>query len=202
MKRQNLCCSLLASVLLGACGTTPPPVYYALDDRPMSVAARGTTPSVAIVQAKLPEALDRPQLVTRSGANRLQLSEQRRWAEPLRYEIPRVLADDLGRLLDSSRVAALPADVQRFSADFNVQLDIQRLDIVEGQGADLDLMWSLESRQGKVSVGRSTLREPLAGTGVGADPVALVAALRRALDRAATEIAAEIRRQSGGTSAK
>ncbi|MBS1227791.1 MAG: hypothetical protein H6R17_1068 [Proteobacteria bacterium] len=203
MKRKNLCCGLLASVLLGACGTTPPPVYYALDDQAMSVAKRATTPSVAIVQAKLPDSLDRPQLVIRSAANRVQLSEQRRWAEPLRYEIPRVLADDLGRLLDSSRVAALPVDVQRFSADFNVQLDIQRLEIVEGQGADLDLMWLIESRQGKVTVGRSTLREPLVGTGgAGGDTAALVAALRRALDRAAADIAAEIRRQSGSAPAK
>ena len=200
MKRQNLLCGLLAGVLLSACGTTIPPAYYSLDDQAMSVATRAATPSVAIVQVKLPDALDRPQLVIRSGANRVQLSEQRRWAEPLRNEIPRVLADDLGRLLDSSRVAALPVDVQRFSADFNVQLDVQRLDLVEGQGADVDLLWLFESRQGKVSVGRSTLRESLVG--VGNDPEALVAALRRALGRAAADIAAEIRRQSGIASAK
>ena len=64
----------------------------------------------------------------------------------------------------------------------------------------IDLLWLFESRQGKVSVGRSTLREPLAGAGN--DPVALVAALRRALGRAAADIAAEIRRQSGIASAK
>lgn len=203
MKRKLLLCGLLASVLLGACGTTPPPAYYSLDDGAMSVAVRGATPRVAIVQAKLPDAVDRPQLVIRRGANRLQLSEQRRWAEPLRYEIPRVLADDLGRLLDSSRVAALPVDAQRFAADFTVQLDVQRLDLVEGQGADLDLMWLLESPQGRVSVGRSTLREPLAGSGgAGDDPAALVAALRRALDRAAADIASEIRRQNGSASSK
>ena len=203
MKRKILLCGLLASVLLGACGPTPPAAYYALDERTMSVAARGATPRVAIVQVKLPDALDRPQLVIRSGSNRLQLSEQRRWAEPLRSEIPRVLADDLGRLLDSSRVAALPVDVQRFAADFNVQLDIQRLDLIEGQGVDLDLMWLIEPRQGQVSVGRSTLHEPLAGVGgAGAGPAALVAALRRALDRSAADIATEIRRQNGGTLAK
>ena len=199
MKRKILLCGLLASVLLGACGTTPPAAYYSLDDGAMSVAARGTTPSVAIVQAKLPDSLDRPQLVIRSGGNRLQLSEQRRWAEPLRSEIPRVLAGDLGRLLDSSRVAALPVDVQRFAADFNVQLDIQRLDLIEGQGVDFDLMWLIEPRQGQVSVGRSTLHEPAAA---GNDPGALVAALRRALGRAAVDIASEIRRQSGSAPAK
>ena len=200
MKPITLLCALLAGLALNACGTTPAPVYYALDDQVMSIAARGTTPSVAIVQVKLPELLDRPQLVTRSGGNRVQISEQQRWAEPLRNEIPRVLASDLGRLLDSSRIAALPVDVQRFAADFRVQLDVQRLDAVEGQGADIDLLWFLESRQGQVSVGRSTLREPLAATG--GDPAALVAAVRRALGRVAAEIAAEIRRQPGGVLAK
>ena len=203
MKRKILFCGLLVSVLLGACGTTPPAAYYSLDDRAMSVAARGTTPRVAIVQAKLPDAIDRPQLVIRSGSNRLQLSEQQRWAEPLRYEIPRVLADDLGRLLDSSRVVALPVDAQRFAADFSVQLDVQRLDLIEGQGADLDLLWLIEARQGQVSLGRSTLHEPLAGSGgAGDDPAALVAALRRALDRSATDIATEISRQNSGAAAK
>ena len=199
MKRKILLCGLLAGVLLGACGTTPPPAYYSLDDGAMSVAARGTAPRVAIVQAKLPDSLDRPQLFIRRGSNRLQLSEQQRWAEPLRYEIPRVVADDLGRLLDSSGVAALPVDVDRFAADFRVQLDVQRLDVVAGQGADLDLMWLLEARQGKAKVGRSTLREPLAA---GDDPAVPVAALRRALARAAADIANEISRQNGGTLAK
>ena len=199
MKRKILRCVLLMSVLLGACGTTVPPVYYSLEDQAMSVAARATTPRVAIIQAKLSDALDRPQLLIRSAGNRLQLSEQRRWAEPLRQEIPRVVADDLGRLLDSSGVAALPVDVDRFAADFRVQLDVQRLDVVAGQGADLDLLWLLEPRQGKVTVGRSTLREPLAA---GDDPAAPVAALRRALARASADIATEISRQSGRVSAK
>ena len=199
MKRKILRCVLLMSVLLGACGTTVPPVYYSLEDQAMSVAARATTPRVAIVQVKIPDALDRPQLLIRSAGNRLLLSEQRRWAEPLRQEIPRVVADDLGRLLDSSGVAALPVDVDRFTADFRVQLDVQRLDVVAGQGADLDLLWLLEPRQGKATVGRSTLREPLAA---GDDPAAPVAALRRALARASADIAAEISRQSGRVSAK
>lgn len=199
MKRLTLCCGVLVGVLLGACATTPPPIYYSLDDQALSVAARAAAPRVAIVQIKLPDSLDRPQLFIRGPGNRLQLSEQRRWAEPLRYEIPRVVADDLGRLLDSSGVAALPVDVERFAADFRVQLDVQRLDVVTGQGADLDLLWLLEARQGPVKVGRSTLREPLAA---GDDPAAPVAALRRALDRAAADIAAEIRRQRGSTSAE
>ena len=199
MKRKILRCVLLMSVLLGACGTTVPPVYYSLEDQAMSVAARATTPRVAIVQVKIPDALDRPQLLIRSAGNRLLLSEQRRWAEPLRQEIPRVVADDLGRLLDSSGVAALPVDVDRFTADFRVQLDVQRLDVVAGQGADLDLFWLLEPRQGKATVGRSTLREPLAA---GDDPAAPVAALRRALARASADIATEISRQSGRVSAK
>lgn len=199
MKRLTLCYGVLASVLLGACATTVPPLYYSLEDQALSVAPRAATPRVAIVQVKIPDSLDRPQLVIRGGGNQLLLSEQRRWAEPLRAEIPRVVAEDLGRLFESSGVAALPVDVERFAADFRVQLDVQRLDVVAGQGADLDLLWLIEARPGKVKVGRSTLREPLAA---GDDPAVPVAALRRALDRAAADIAAEIRRQSGVASAK
>jgi uncharacterized lipoprotein YmbA len=83
----------------------------------------------------------------------------------------------------------LPIDAQGFSADFRVSLDIQRLEASDKNGADIDLLWRIEDRQGKTITGRSTLRE----TTTGEDYVALVAAQRRALSRVAVDIAERIR---------
>ncbi len=189
MMKRSLYVGLVAITALVACSSTPQPVFYTLDNGAASVTQSGKTPSVVLTQTSLPELIDRPQLIVRTGNNQVRISEQHRWAEPLRREIPRVLANDLGQLLGSSRVVALPIDAQGFSADFRVSLDIQRLEASDKNGADIDLLWRIEDRQGKTITGRSTLREATTGE----DYVALVAAQRRALSRVAVDIAERIR---------
>jgi hypothetical protein len=147
-------------------------------------------PSVAVVRANVPELIDRPQLVLRTDGNQVTFSEQYRWAEPLRREIPRVIANDLGELLDSSRIAALPSDAAGFDVDFKLALDFQQLDAVVGQGVEVDVLWRIVHRSGKTIIGRSSFRQPLAGAAT--DHPALVAAQRQALRRVAAEIAKEI----------
>jgi uncharacterized lipoprotein YmbA len=184
----KLLACIVATALLGACASSPPVRHITLDDgRPKKVES-STVPSVAVVRANVPELIDRPQLVLRTAGNQVTFSEQYRWAEPLRQEIPRVIANDLGELLDSSQVAALPAD--SFSADYKLTLDFQQLEAVVGQGVDVDVLWRVEHRSGKVFVGRSSFRQSLAGSA--ADYPALVAAQRQAMRRVAAEIAKEI----------
>lgn len=180
---------MAAIAFLGACAGAPPVHHVTLDDGRPPTARSSMAPSVAVVRANVPELIDRPQLVLHDG-NRVTFSEQYRWAEPLRREIPRVIASDLGELLDSSRVAALPTDAEGFNVDFKLTLDFQQLDAVAGQGADVDVLWRVEPRSGKAFVGRSSFRQPPAGTA--ADIPALVAAQRQALRRGAAEIAKEI----------
>lgn len=182
------CIAALAS--LGACADAPPARHLSLDDGRPPVARSSNTPAVAVVRANVPDLIDRPQLVLRSGGNQVALSEQYRWAAPLRREIPRLVASDLGELLDSSRVAAVLPEDAGFPVDFKLALDFQQLDAVVGQGIDVDVLWRLEHRSGKTFVGRSSFRQPLAGAV--ADPPALVAAQRQALRRVAAEIAKEI----------
>ena len=176
---------LLAALWLSACGSTPPTLHYTLDEGATSTPPRGTSPSIVIVHSSLPDEIDRPQLVVRQPGQQISIDETRRWAEPLRRGIPRALADELGRALDSSRIIALPADAQRFDADFRLYLDVQRFDAVAGHGADVDIVWRFEPRQGKPLIGRSTVHEAATGT----SPDRLVAALRRALRLVAGEMA-------------
>lgn len=176
--------------LLGACASAPPVHHVTLDDGGPRITRSSATPSVAVVRANVPELIDRPQLVVRNNGHQVTLSEQYRWAEPLRREIPRVFANDLGELLESNRVAALPTAAESFYVDFKLSLDFQQLDAVSGQGTDVDVLWRIEVRGGKAIVGRSTFRQPQAAATT--DLESLVATQRQALRRVATEIAREI----------
>ncbi|SDY85594.1 hypothetical protein SAMN04515617_12523 [Collimonas sp. OK242] len=181
---------IAALAFLSACADAPPTRLVTLDDGRPKIAGVSNAPSIAVVRANVPERIDRSQLVMRTGGNQVTLSEQYRWAEPLRREIPRVMANDLGELLDSSRIAALPSDAAGYDVDFKLMLDFQQLDAVAGQGVDVDVLWRVEHRSGSAIVGRSSFRQPVAGTA--ADYPTLVAAQRQAMRRVATEIAQDI----------
>lgn len=188
MNTRHLAC-IVATTLLGACSSAPPAQHVTLDDGRPWTAKSSPVPSVAVVRANVPERIDRPQLVFRTAGNQVTLSERYRWAEPLRREIPRLIANDLGELLDSNQVAALPAS--GFDADFKLTLDFQQLEAVVGQGVDVDVLWRLEHHGGMVYLGRSSFRQPL-DVGASDDYLALVAAQRQALRRVAEGIAGMI----------
>jgi uncharacterized lipoprotein YmbA len=187
---------LLAGLGVTACSSSPPVSFYTLDGGPLPSAARGNTPSVLISQVQVSELLDRPQLVSRVG-NQVRLSEQHRWADPLRRSIPRVFADELGRALDSVNVRTAMSALGSDNVDFRVQLDVQRLEAVGDTVVSVDVLWRIENRQGAVSHGRTTLEQPFEGNG----PAAQIAAQRRALVRVAEDVAATIR-QTGVTAVK
>jgi uncharacterized protein len=155
-------------------------------------AAPAPVPSVASVvvgPVTLPELVDRPQLVVRVAPNRMAILESERWAEPLRSQIPRVIAEDLGRLLGTSRVASY---LQRSGPEpgCRVLLDIVRFEASPGEAVSVEAVWSL--RQAGVGVpktGRSRVREAAAGEGYDA----LVAAYGRALLAVSAELAQALR---------
>ena len=190
MKPLTRLACIAAIVFLSACASAPPSRHITLDDGRPPLAKSSITPGIAVVRANVPDLIDRPQLVLRSVSNHVVLSDQYRWAEPLRREIPHLIANDLGELLDSSRVAALPAEDAGFAVDFKLVLDFQRLDAVVGEGVDVDVLWRVEPRGSNAFVGRSSFRQPLAGAA--ADIPALITAQRQALRRVAAEIAKEI----------
>jgi uncharacterized lipoprotein YmbA len=133
--------------------------------------------------------VDRPQLVVRVAANRVVLLEQHRWAEPLRSEIPRVIADNLGRLLGTTRISAYPQSSDS-NAEYRVLVDIQRFESVLGENVSVEAQWAV--RRGPASelrTGRSLVNIPVGAQGY----EALAAAHAVALSRVSEEIAEVIR---------
>jgi uncharacterized lipoprotein YmbA len=184
--------TLAALLSLAGCGSPPKITYYTLAPSAYgtpTVAARETAlVSIAVGPVTLPDLVDRPQLVVRSAENQVALLDQHRWAEPLKRQIPRVLAGHLSRLLGTPRVSVYPAGAG-LSGDLRVRVDIQRFESVPGSEVMLEAFWSITPPGGEARLGRSTLRVPVAETGY----AALVAAHGVALQRLSEELAESIR---------
>jgi hypothetical protein len=151
-----------------------------------------SVPAVAVGPVTLPEVVDRPQLVVRVSANRVEILESHRWAEPLKSEIPRLIAENLGRLLGSSRVSSYLQHAG-VDADYRVLVDIQRFESSPGEAVTVEAVWSLRRAAGGApKTGRSLVREPV--NAVGYDP--LVAAYGRALLAVSRDLAEAIRAET------
>jgi hypothetical protein len=143
---------LLLVLILGACSSPPRERFYTLDGPEPPAAAEGA-PSIAVGPVSIPDLVDRPQLVVRTGANQVQIVEQARWAEPLKGAIARVVAANVATAL-GGRVAG-----QRDgAADYRVTLDVQRFESGD-DGAVIDVAWTVVARSGERRSGRSVARE-------------------------------------------
>jgi len=189
--------ALATSLILAACADSQPTRFYTLSglasERGEALPALPPDLTVGVGPVTLPPYLDRPQLVTRAGSNRVVLADFDSWAEPLEGLFARVLADNLALLLGTDDVLLLP---QRRSMPLNyqVEVDVARFDVDAGGNANLDARWWVYGRGGErlLRSGRSTLTEP---TQVG-DYTAAAAALSRALGAMSTEIAEAIAEQA------
>jgi hypothetical protein len=190
MMRYGHIVAVLLAALLSACAAPLPTVYYTLNGDSLPGGGQDS-PSIVVLPAALPELLDRPQWVLQASDGQVVIKESRRWAEPLRNEISRFIAGELGRLLDSSGVLA-PNGGSEFQADYRLRLDVQRVDATLGKGVAIDVFWRLEPPKGKSLIGRSRLYEAAEGVDEAAYEQLLVAE-RRALRLVARDIAAEIR---------
>ena len=195
MKRAciDLTAVFLVCAMLVGCGSSPPTHFYTLSAETLvsngSAENSAAGYSVSVGPVTLPEMVDRPQLVVRVGANQVALVEEHRWAEPLKGEIPRVIAENLSQQLGTQRVATFSQNAVR-DAEYRVLVDIQRFDSMIGQTVMIDASWTVRRvPDGQPRMGRSLVRESTAGGGYDA----LVEAHSRALARVSRDIADAVR---------
>lgn len=192
--RSQIAWLLLAGAMFAAgCSTSPVAKYYLLSAviepaAPVAAPARGDK-TVQIGSVIFPEYLDRPQIVTRAGANRLELADAHRWAEPLADNFARVLQEDLSSLLGAYRV--LPRSAARPArGDWHITVEVLRLDAGAGGVAQLMVRWSVTAKDDSAFVPARRSAFEVAPSGPGIE--ALVAAQSEAVARLAREIAAAL----------
>jgi len=205
------------SALLGCggligCGSSPPTRFYILTDiaatasapaagtapastagAPGTAAATGNHPTPVPVQlgpVTLAPELDRPELVTRSGPNRVRVADFERWAAPLGDEIHRVLSDDLAARLSPGLMvtAAEPAGSEPRRT---LRIAIDEFYGDDSCAVSLRASWWLSHPNAAGLHGVEQLQIPASAPCGDQVPAAMSRALAALADRLATVIAAD-----------
>jgi uncharacterized lipoprotein YmbA len=100
----------LCFLILAGCGSSPAVHYYALESVDNYVARDDEgSPIMSVGAFRMPEYLNRSQMVMRGSGAEIIVDDVNRWAEPLDDAIHRVLASNLDVLLESLVVIAYPS---------------------------------------------------------------------------------------------
>lgn len=179
-------------VLVGGCAGTPSPNFYTLS--PMSDAVdraetltKNRLLSVAIAPIKFPDFLDRSQIVTRPSPNTLNMSEFHRWGGSIASNFVQVFGENLSILLGTDRIF-YPRQVEAFSIDYRVRLNVKAFEGELGKEVVLDVDWVVidQRRKDIIIIMQNTLIRERAE---GADYESFVSAQSRALEALSRQIA-------------
>jgi uncharacterized protein len=192
--RNVLLMGLLFVVLIG-CAKTAPSRFYSLSamsglSPDGALAATQKEVTLGIGPLKLPDYLDRPQIITYKNQNEISVAEYDRWAGKLSDDLMRVISENLSVLLSTDRIATYPWR-GAMPLDYQVEIEILQFDGNPGQRAVLLARWSVIKAKGKevVAMKRSSITESAAEAGY----TGLVAAQSRAVGALSREIASVIR---------
>ncbi len=187
-----LACAL-SLALAGCFGTSRPSRFYTLEplevrDGPGSTATDAT---LAVGPVELPDYVDRPQIVTRSGTNELVIAEFERWGGSLETQISGSLVATLRDRLAPRQIAVVPwkSAIVSSGTPYRVTVSVSRFDGVLGQSFVLQARWELCTQSGgkveSLGVKEASVTEQINGS----DYDALVAAMQRALVRLGQQMA-------------
>jgi uncharacterized lipoprotein YmbA len=185
----------LLLMLFGACAGSAPTRFYILN----SLAGPGEGLQTASVQphitvgigpVEFPAYLDQRQIVTRVSENELHIAGFEEWAGTLKDNFTRVLVENLYALLRGDGIEVFPFRISS-EIDYQVEVEVIRLDGSLGGTATLSARWTLFKRQDRemLLTKKSSFHEPAGSPGY----EALVAAQSRTVEALSREIAEAIR---------
>lgn len=164
-------------------GSSPSTRFYLLESTPTAMASSGqggglADTSLGIGPVTIPSYLDRPNLVTRLGANELRIDEFLQWAEPLRVNILRVIEENVAMLTGAKHIHTYPL-TRSAVIDYQISLDVLRFDADTAGTVTLKSVWRIVSPVGRQQLmeRRATIVTPSGGT----DTIDVVDAMNKAL---------------------
>ena len=179
--------------VVAACSQSQPSNFYTLSSLERAPNAGTAGPAIGVGPITLPAYLDRPQIVTRSSPNKVELAEFDKWAESLDNIFSRTMADNLGVLLETDRVVVLPRR-RNLPLDFQVEVNVTRFDTTTTGQTQLTARWILFGKDSKEPlVSRESVIATLTETPE--DFEAIVASMSRAIENLSREIARTIKAQ-------
>jgi len=146
--------------LILSCAKSSKPVEYYMLDASVGIDNNQTLkgdegPMIGLGPIRLPEYLDRFQMVVAVSENKYKLIDGHRWAEKLDQNISLALFKTLPSQLGTDRMIRYPWP-QRSGVDFQVKIDILELNIDQDGRSQLIAQWSIKSRDKTILNKRST----------------------------------------------
>lgn len=166
---------------------TPVPDGARIAAKPASTSADSQL-TIGVGPVDFPDYLRRLPVVTRVAPNRIDLSDERRWAEPLDKNFVRVLSENLAVLLDTQRIEKYPWSL-RTNVDYQVEIDVQQFETTSDGQTQLIASWIIrDGHGGKILYASRTT----AGGPAGPDGVSASAALSNDLATLSKDIASRV----------
>ena len=198
MLLRRPCCALLilavCGVALSSCfGQQQPTRLYVLTPLPRAERAGPDAGSrgmaIGVGPVELPQYTNRLQIVTGNDSYQLHPATFDEWAEPLRGNFLRILADNLSILLATDRVMLFPWKGP-MAIEYQVVVDVTHFLGEVGGETSLVALWSIVGKNGQEVLlsQKSNLREATGTQGY----TALAAAMSNSLGALSRDIAAAI----------
>jgi hypothetical protein len=119
--------------------------------------------------------------------NELDLSDEKRWGEPLDKNFARVLSENISKLLNTQQIEKYPWPV-RTHIDYQIEVDVQRFETTSDGKSQLIARWIVKDGAGKDLYASETT----ASTPVSAGETGASSALSNDLATLSREVAARI----------
>ena len=145
MARSVYVAAIVAAALEIGClgsGTTRATRMYVLDPTVPATSGSRSELAIGVGPTSLPERLDRPQILTRTGSQEVEIAEFEHWAEPLDKAFPRVLAENLANATGSDRVSVYPWS-RSVPIDVQVEVSVSRFETEADGSVTLAARWRL-----------------------------------------------------------
>ncbi len=137
---------------------------------------------------RIPEYLNRPQMIIATSQNQYRLSEDHRWAERLDQNISHALFKALPSQLGTDRIVRYPWS-QEQTIDYQVGIDILEFNIDENSQSRLIAQWYVKGKDMPNIVKRSEYKSPASTT----DYEVMVKAQSHCLTKLGMEISETLR---------
>jgi uncharacterized lipoprotein YmbA len=191
MIRRSRYVITLVILMLAGCGSSPPVHYYGLDTIDVGYTQdQEGSPVLALGPFRMPEYLNRSQMVTNGPGAEMIVHEGNRWAEPLDDAIHRILASNLDSLLGSVIVVAYPSTAL-LQVDYRLVGRIGRFSSGQNGLIVLEVQWGATDTEGIILVAPRRSRYESRATLPG-DPGSIAQAMSDALAQFSRDIASEI----------
>lgn len=182
--------SLLTVLLVAACGTSPKVRYFSLS--PMDTAYRQDPDGSVLLglgPLRIPEYLNRSQIVTRGVGAELKVDEFNRWAEPLPEAMHRIVSSNVDKMLDDVVVIAFPYEsFIRAGVNYRMVGELSRFDADSSGRVVLEVQWGIRQTSGGVVVHTQRSRYEATASPPD-DPGAIARAMNNALEQFSRDVA-------------